>query len=119
MVGPGEEELLEPVRGMAGLTGLPLMELAALSEAVGVFVGNDSGPGHLAAAAGARVVSVFGPTRPARTAPRGRGATVVARPMACRPCWSPGEPFACPTARECLAELPVEAVLEAVLQSSS
>ncbi|MFN4242378.1 MAG: glycosyltransferase family 9 protein [Tepidisphaerales bacterium] len=45
-----------------------------------VVVGNDSGPGHLAAAAGVPVVSVFGPTDPAVWKPLGPRVKVVVAP---------------------------------------
>ncbi len=45
-------------------------ELAMLAEC-GLFVGNDSGPMHLAAALGAPVVGLFGPTDPVRWGPLG------------------------------------------------
>jgi ADP-heptose:LPS heptosyltransferase len=43
---------------------LTLPALAALTRRAGVFLGRDSGPAHVAAAAGARVVVVFAPVRP-------------------------------------------------------
>jgi heptosyltransferase III len=46
-------------------SGLSLTEVAALASQSLVWVGNDSGTTHLAAAAGARVVAMFGPTDPA------------------------------------------------------
>ena len=47
------------------------------------FVGNDSGPGHLAAFLGLPTVSLFGPTDPARWKPLGPRVTVLRRePMA-------------------------------------
>jgi len=45
-----------------------------------LYVGNDSGITHLAAAAGAPVVALFGPTDPAIWAPRGARVRVVATP---------------------------------------
>jgi heptosyltransferase III len=57
------------------LTDLTLSEVAALASRSLVWVGNDSGTTHLAAAAGARVVVLFGPTNPAIWAPP--GATVL------------------------------------------
>jgi ADP-heptose:LPS heptosyltransferase len=65
LVGPDD-----PVRpGAWG--GLSLREVAALAARSLVWVGNDSGTTHLAAAAGARVVALFGPTDPAVWAPPG------------------------------------------------
>lgn len=54
---------------------LPLRELIALIAGARLYVGNDSGPTHVAAAAGIPVVAIFGPTnhqqwRPWRTAHR-------------------------------------------------
>lgn len=50
---------------------LPLTELAAVLAACVVFVGNDSGVSHLAAAVGAATVAVFRATDPLQWAPRG------------------------------------------------
>jgi ADP-heptose:LPS heptosyltransferase len=50
---------------------LPLSVLAALLSMSEGFVGNDSGVAHLAAAVGARTLTLFGPTDPEVWAPRG------------------------------------------------
>ncbi len=50
---------------------LPLEELAAVVAACAVFVGNDSGVSHLAAAVGAPTVALFRATDPTQWAPRG------------------------------------------------
>ncbi len=69
-----------------GLPTLDLMGRTTLLEATAVmrqatlFVGNDSGLGHLASAAGIPSVTVFGPGRPARYRPWGRHARVVMAP---------------------------------------
>jgi heptosyltransferase-2 len=55
---------------------LPLLALAALLED-SLFVGHDSGISHLAAAAGARCVLLFGPTEPAIWAPANKSVTVL------------------------------------------
>ncbi len=56
---------------------LPLRRLAALLEAARVFVGNDSGPSHLAAALGCPTLVLFGPTNPAVWAPLGDRVTTL------------------------------------------
>ena len=95
--GPDDRPLTEVVaRGVDSAGGdssrlldvagrLRLPEVGALVERCALFVGNDTGVTHLAAAVGTPVVAVFGPTDPARygpmpdagvaVAPRGGGAT--------------------------------------------
>ncbi len=55
-----------------------LYELACWLSGARVYIGNDSGPTHLAAATGAPVVALFGPSDPTVWAPRGRRVKVVA-----------------------------------------
>jgi heptosyltransferase-2 len=57
-----------------------LYELARWLAKARVFIGNDSGISHLAAAAGTPVVALFGPTDPAIWGPRGPEVRIVARP---------------------------------------
>ena len=67
-------------------TGLD--ELATTIAQARLFVGNDTGPMHLAVAVGTPVVAVFGATDPDRNGPYGEGhlSVVVERELACRPC---------------------------------
>jgi len=51
------------------LTGCPFDEMIALARQPSIFIGNDSGPMHLSAAVGNRVLAIFGPTSPARFGP--------------------------------------------------
>lgn len=62
---------------------LTLGELIALFQASRFFIGNDSGPMHLAAATGIPVFAIFGPTDPARWAPLGDNATVIRSATPC------------------------------------
>lgn len=57
-----------------------LYELACWLAGASLYVGNDSGITHLAAAAGAPVVALFGPTDPAVWAPRGPRVRLLATP---------------------------------------
>jgi heptosyltransferase III len=56
---------------------LPLAVLGALLERADAYLGNDSGPTHLAAMLGVPTLALFGPTDPARWAPRGRRVRVL------------------------------------------
>jgi lipopolysaccharide heptosyltransferase II len=69
IAGPGQErvacEVAETTRAKARvLTGLPLKELIALIGLARIFVGNDSGPMHVAAALKRPLVAVFGSSNP-------------------------------------------------------
>ncbi len=66
----------KPVRFAANL---PLPHLAAILEH-SIFVGHDSGISHLAAAARARCVLLFGPTNPAIWAPANRDVRIARAP---------------------------------------
>jgi len=61
------------------LDGVALGVYNALLQLAGVVVSNDTGPAHMAAGAGARLVSVLGPTDPGRWAPWGSTVTVMRR----------------------------------------
>lgn len=64
-----------PSLDLCGKTTLP--QLAAVASACDLFLTNDTGPMHLAAAAGARVVGIFTCTQPEKTGPYGPRCTVV------------------------------------------
>jgi ADP-heptose:LPS heptosyltransferase len=51
------------------LSGCPFDEMLALARQSSVFVGNDSGPMHLSAAVGNKVLAIFGPTPPEKFGP--------------------------------------------------
>ncbi len=63
-----------------------LREAMALIERCGMFVSNDSGLMHVAAALGVPTVAIFGSTDPAATGPRGPRSRVVRRAVDCAPC---------------------------------
>ncbi len=69
-----------------------LLEAAAILKHSRLVVCNDSGLMHLAAAVGARVVSIFGPTHPGEKKPLNEGSIAVwkGEEMACSPCYHDG-----------------------------
>lgn len=122
LVGPDEEPVAAEVRKAAGreipVLGprLDILGLAALVAQLPVVVSNDSGPMHLAAAAGSRVVGLFGPTDPSRTAPLGEGNVVVRRELDCAPCFE----TTCPLEHHaCMEQIGVDEVLGIVLAALS
>lgn len=84
ILGPAEMERFSPETkaeiAACGncLTGLGLLETACVLSRADVFVGNDSGISHLAAAMGTVTVAIFGPTDPAVYGPLGPHTTVFA-----------------------------------------
>ena len=65
---------------------LSLKQLVALLQETDLFIGNEAGPMHLAAALDRPVVAIIGPTRPELTGPFGRRALIIRKPVSCAPC---------------------------------
>ncbi|HEX9879497.1 MAG TPA: glycosyltransferase family 9 protein [Candidatus Binatia bacterium] len=66
--------------------GLSLGRLAALLAGCDLYLGNDSGTSHLAAAVGVPTVVLFGPTDPVQWRPRGKRVWILGVDLACSPC---------------------------------
>ncbi len=85
ILGPGETDWVAELRTAVPQAKFPLQEersaepllTLALAERLRAAVANDSGGGHLLAAGGTALVSLFGPTAPAKFAPLARRFTVV------------------------------------------
>ena len=63
-----------------------LLESAVAIQGGSLFVGNDSGPLHLASMLGVRVVGLYGPAEPALTAPRNGRNSFLYKRVECSPC---------------------------------
>ncbi|WP_022977656.1 lipopolysaccharide heptosyltransferase II [Nevskia ramosa] len=87
---------------LCGRTSLvDVIDLVSVARAV---VCNDSGPMHIAAAAGAKVVAIYGSSTPDHTPPMTTHAAIHYRRLSCSPCFErncplkpPAEPMACLT----------------------
>ncbi len=90
--GPGEEPLVERVERFMGFpaafrsTDLTLLEMSSLFSRCRIFVGNDSAPAHLAAAAGCPTVTLFGPTFPRMWRPLSDVGEVAFKDVPCCGC---------------------------------
>jgi ADP-heptose:LPS heptosyltransferase len=71
---------LEAFREYRRLHGAPLAEIKKLLSGASLFVGNDSGPAHMAAAFGVPVLEIFGESDPAIWGPWRTAAEVVTAP---------------------------------------
>jgi len=93
---------------------LTLKELAALMAQARLFIGMDSAPMHMAAAAGTPVVALFGPSGANIWGPWQVPARVVTSDHSCRPCGLDG----CGGSKrsDCLEIIPADRVLRAALE---
>jgi lipopolysaccharide heptosyltransferase II len=83
-----------------------IVDLPALLSRCQIFVGNDSGAMHVAAAVGLPVVAIFGPTDPQGTAPITSRCTVVQERPYCSPCFL----RRCPIDHRCMTAVTPDAV---------
>lgn len=76
------------VADLTGKTSLPTLYL--LFKKARAFIGNDSAPMHVAAAAGTPTVAFFGPTDPKVNGPWRTPALILTHETDCRPCYEDG-----------------------------
>jgi heptosyltransferase-2 len=93
---------------LVGRTNLGV--LAGVATRCAVFVSNDSGAMHVAAAVGRPVVAIFGPTDERATHPIGRH-DVLTEPVFCRPCHLRD----CPIDHRCMKRISIDRVFDAVM----
>ena len=100
-------------RAPIDLTGkTAINDLPALLSQCHLFIGNDSGAMHVAAAVGLPVVAVFGPTDPCGTAPVTPRCSIVQERPYCSPCFL----RRCPTDHRCMTRVTPDAVEAAARQ---
>lgn len=99
-------DLPKNVINLAGLT--KLRELMALIESCDLFITNDSGPMHIAAALKTPLVAIFGSTNEIATGPYEHGQ-VIHKHVECSPCYL----RTCPIDFRCMKRITVEEVLSA------
>jgi len=89
-LGPGDEPIAAEVRNHFGsgiiLDSLDLRELIALIAGSGLFVANDTGPTHIAAALGKKSVVIFGASDSKVWSPWKTESRLVENPFPCRQC---------------------------------
>jgi lipopolysaccharide heptosyltransferase II len=95
-------------RNLMGQTRL--LQLASLMKRSALFVGNDGGLMHMAAAVGCPVLGLFGPTDPHVWGPRGNHVSVIYKGLDCHECFYPG----CFRGEEsCMRQISVDEVCQA------
>lgn len=102
-------KMTAPAHVLAG--ELSLLDLVALFARAKVVLCNDSGPMHLAAAAGAPILALFGPTDPNVYGYSGPGQRWIWQRLDCSPCnFESSCPYTSGPVSKCLDELSFERV---------
>jgi heptosyltransferase-3 len=113
--GPGEEataaDVAKEIEGTVILLGLTIPELAELIRGARLYIGNDSGPMHLAAAVGTPTIAVWGSSDSRRWGPWNVEHRVVQNPFECNPC--PGYRCLVAASPLCIESVTVEQVNQA------
>ena len=125
--GPNELELQAEVAEIMDVPPIlvktgDLRQLTALISACDVYIGNDTGPMHIAAAVDTPVVALFGSTNHHRSGPYGDKHTVVQSGinLGCNPCHPGRHPGECGAGScEVITGITVEQVLWAVERYTS
>jgi ADP-heptose:LPS heptosyltransferase len=121
---PGDRALLSDFRAalgrrlvIDGTAAENLITSTALLARLDLLITGDTGPMHLAAAVGTPIVAVFGPSQPARYAPRGPLDRVVRIDLPCSPCNRIRRPPVRCIGRtpDCLAGIDADAVFTAAI----
>lgn len=92
--GPADKSALEEIYAATGrkpiiLKGVPINRMAAILKISTLFIGNNSGPMHIAASVGTPTVAMFGDTDPKIHAPHGNKSVILRKDLRCSPCHYP------------------------------
>jgi len=111
--GPGDRQLGERIQQMAARPMVNLCGRTSLEEAMALiqvcdlFISNDSGLMHVAAALDVPLIAIFGSTNPVATGPYSVNSRVLQASLPCAPCCRP----TCPLGHmECMTRIDVETV---------
>lgn len=120
---PSEDDLAENIAGRmtakpivaAGKTNLK--QFAEITRRCRLFISVDTGPLHIAAAMGTKVIGLYGPNTPAKWGPYGDGHVTIYKALECSPCTKQylGQVSKCRNPI-CMDAITVEDVKAAVLQ---
>jgi heptosyltransferase II len=97
-------KMQQPPIDLTGKTAIA--DLPALLSQCHLFIGNDSGAMHVAAAVGLPIVAVFGPTDPFGTSPVTQRCSIVQEKPYCSPCFL----RRCPTDHRCMTAITADMV---------
>lgn len=92
--GPADRSLMTEIRNSIKteplvVSGISIKQMAAVFKLSTLFIGNNSGPMHIAASVGTPTVAIFGDTDPRIHGPYGNKSIIVRKELACSPCHYP------------------------------
>ena len=121
-VGPADEKMVREYFALIKsdaiipFNNISLNELAVVLRKCNLYVGNDSGITHFAAAVGIPVVALFGPTDPRVWGPRGDKVFTVYKRLECSPC-SREKMRRCEY-QKCMEEISVEEIYRRIKETT-
>ncbi len=116
IAGPTEEGRYQVPSSHTVIRNAPLPVLVHVFARANLYIGNDSGVSHLAAASGAPSVVLFGASDPVQWRPLGESVTIISAPrepcFPCHPCDGAEETCATP----CINNITVFSVFDACMK---
>lgn len=118
--GPGEEELVNEIKGLMKREALispetNIRQMAALCKMCNLVICSEGGPLHIASSQGVKTVSIFGPVdeKVYGPYPPGKNNIVITSDVDCRPCYQRFKLPNCDT-KKCLEGISVDTVFNAI-----
>ena len=116
--GPGEEKIAKDIekhltiKNYQNLCGkLSIKELCEYIGGLDLFITNDSGPMHIAAAYNVPIIAIFGPTDYTETSPWSKNYKIITKNLECAPC----KKRECPIkTHECMKSIKAEEVIKEI-----
>jgi ADP-heptose:LPS heptosyltransferase len=119
IAGPGQDHLLTQFADFTTMPNLGIPQLMSLMAGADLFIGNDSGPAHIAAAFGKPCAVIFGSSDSKVWGPWKTRSVIIETAWDCKPC--PGDrcyAFGQPRCILSIEEASVARAVDALLQTS-
>ena len=119
--GPGEENIAKDIEKNLNIKNyknfcgkLSIKELCEYIGGLDLFITNDSGPMHIAAAFNVPIIAIFGPTDYKETSPFSKNYKIVTKDLECSPCMKRECPL---KTHECMKSIKAEDIIKEINES--